>query len=524
MIFLAVSLALATSSLLLVVVKHLYDYLQDPKGLRRFPGMNILAPFTNLPYMYFASRGNKFKVLHDAHQKYGPIVRVGPTSVSFNDAVGFKNIYGHGSAVTKGEFYDILSGSHRHLADVSNREEHARKRRVLAGAYSQAGLERWEHIVADRTAALVKQYDRLCSKPVYQPTIHALSSPGNTSFDGYINHRHWMILFSQDAIAQIGLAADLKLLEAGHDTVDFQDSNGKQRRFSYREALWRSHRIQTSLVWSPRWFNWLATLSGWHPYWAANTNYTHMCVDLVKRRLARSTNGEKLNDFFSYILQDKYDKANMYPFGEMVAETSIMLNAGSDTTGIALTNALFWLLKNPSAFAKLRAELDFVLDPKEAVAPYDKVKHLPWLRACLDESMRLTPPNTMSASRLTPSEGMEIMGHWIPGHTTVHSPPYAMHRNHQVFPDPEAFKPERWLAENAKDLQPHFITFSGGSRGCIGRNITYLEQTLALASLVHRYDFELPSQDFVLGQTESFTCSPSDMPVKIRRRLFETEH
>lgn len=524
MIFIAVVLALAAASLLLLVAKHIYDYLRDPKGLRRFPGMNILAPFTNLPYMYFASRGNKFKVIHDAHQKYGPIVRLGPTSVSFNDAVGFKNIYGHGSPVTKGEFYDVLSGTHRHLADVSNREEHARKRRVLAGAFSQAGLERWEHIVADRTAALVQQYDRLCSNPVYQPTLHGASSSQNSSFNGYVNHRHWMILFSQDAIAQIGLSADLNLLEAGHDTVDFKDSNGKQRRFSYREALFRSHRIQASLVGSTRWFSWLSHLSGWHPYWADGTNYTHMCVNLTQRRLARFYKGEELSDFFSYILQDKYGKANMYPFGEMVAEASIMLNAGSDTTGIALTNVLYWLLKNPSSLSRLRTELDSVLDPDEAVAPYDKVKHLPWLRACLDESMRLTPPNTMSVSRLTPPEGMEIMGHWFPGHTTVHSPPYAMHRNPDIFPDPEAFKPERWLAENSKDLQLHFIAFSGGSRGCIGRNITYLEQTLVLASLIHRFDFELPGKDWELRHTEAFNCSPSDMPIKIRKRVFDKDY
>ncbi|KAJ4248808.1 hypothetical protein NW762_012646 [Fusarium torreyae] len=524
MIFLTATLAVAVTGFFLLFFKHIYDYLRDPKGLRRFPGMTVLAPFTNLPCMYYASQGKRFRAFHEAHERLGPVVRVGPSSISFNDAVGFKDIYGHGSHVRKGEFYDVLAGSHRHLADVADREDHARKRRVLAGAYSQAGLERWEHIVADRTAALISQYDNLCTEPKYHATLHADPTYNDKLYKGCINHRHWMILFAQDAIAQIGLTADLNLIEAGHDVVVVKDvNNGKQRKFSYREALWRSHVIQTSFVWSPRWFSWLSYLSGWHPYWADNTNYTHMCVDLVQRRLRRAEAGEELNDFFSYILQDKYGKANMYPIGEMVAECSIMLNAGSDTTGIALTNVLYWLLKNPSCFAKLRAEIDSVIDDDEAVAAYDKVKHLPYLRACLDESLRLTPPNTMSVSRLTPPQGMEIMGYWIPGNTTVHSPPYTMHRNEKVFPNPEAFQPERWLAEDAKDLQPHFITFSGGARGCIGRNITYLEQTLALASMVHRYEFELPSKDWMLGQKEAFTCSPSDMPVRICMRQFEAK-
>lgn len=520
MIFFTASVALLTTSVVLIILKHIHDYFRDPKALRRFPGMTTLAPFTNIPTMYYAALGEKFRRFHEAHERLGPIVRVGPNSVSFSSAVGFKDIYGHGSQVRKGEFYDVLAGSHRHLADVADRDEHARKRRVLAGAYSQAGLERWEHIVADRTTALIKQYDRLCVEPEYHPTLHAGRRLKDKRLDGYINHRHWMILFAEDAIAQIGITANLKFLEAGHDVITIRDTNGKERKFSYREVLWRSHVIQTSFVWSPRWFKFLAYLTSWHPYWADNTNFTHLCVYLVQRRLAQYQAGQEMNDFFSYIFEDKKGKPNMYPIGEMVAECSIMLNAGSDTTGIALTNVLYWLLKNKSCFFKLRAELDSVLDRDEAVAAYDKVKHLPYLRACLDESLRLTPPNTMSVSRLTPPQGMEIMGHWIPGGTTVHSPPYTMHRDPKVFPEPEVYNPDRWLAANAKDLQPYFITFSGGARGCIGRNITYLEQTLALASLVHRYDFELLSEDFVLDQKEAFTCSPGDMPVKISRRAF----
>lgn len=239
---------------------------------------------------------------------------------------------------------------------------------------------------------------------------------------------------------------------------------------------------------------------------------------MVRRRLSRYEAGEKLEDFFTYLLENKNGLPNMYPMGELVAECSIMMNAGSDTTATALTNVLYWLLKNPKCLAKLRAELDEVLEPHEMVAAYDRVKHLPYLRACLDESMRLTPPNTMNVPRLTPKDGMSIMGRWIPGNTTVHSPTYSVHRIAEAFPDPESYNPDRWLGKTARDLQRHFLTFSLGSRGCIGRNITYLEQTVVLASIVHRYEFELISEDWVLGQREAFTCSPGDMPVKISRR------
>jgi cytochrome P450 len=454
-------IAISTVAVFFFVLQHVYRYLRDPKGLRRFPGMTALAPFTNVPYMFYASQKRRFKAVHEAHQKYGSVVRVGPNSVSFNDVRAAIDIYGHGSPVRKDEFYDLLSGSHRHLADVADRSEHTRKRRVLAVAYSQAGLERWEHVVADRASALVEQYDKQCERPEYRATPHADPLISPERLHGFINHRSWMGIFGEDAIAQIGLSADLHLLEKGNDLVTVKDLDGRVQTFSYRVALWYAHRIQSCMVWSPTWFKRLAQWTAWHPWWSThNANWTNMCVDFVLHRLKRYEAGEKLEDFYTYLFEDKHGQANFYPIGELVAECSIMMNAGSDTTASALTNVLYWLLKNPSCYTKLREELDAVLEPDDKFAPYDRVRYLPYLRACLDESMRLTPPNTMSVPRMTPAEGMNIIGHWIPGNTTVHCPTYSMHRNEQAFPEPEAYRPERWLAGHAKELQPHFLTVS----------------------------------------------------------------
>ncbi|KAJ4263897.1 hypothetical protein NW762_005934 [Fusarium torreyae] len=138
--------------------------------------------------------------------------------------------------------------------------------------------------------------------------------------------------------------------------------------------------------------------------------------------------------------------------GELVAEIYIMMNAGSDTTAIAMNNVMYWLLENPNCMANLREEVDTVLEPDEIVASYDKVKHLPYLRACLDESLRITPPTTFGRPRRTPPEGWNILGDYIPGDTTVSTSAYITHRDPQVFPKPESYAPERWLGEKGKDL------------------------------------------------------------------------
>ena len=136
--------------------------------------------------------------------------------------------------------------------------------------------------------------------------------------------------------------------------------------------------------------------------------------------------------------------------------------------------------------------MDSVLSPDVTVAPYEQVKHLPYLRACLDESLRITPPTSFGLPRRTPAEGANICGDFVPGDTHVAISAYVAHRDPQAFPDPEVYNPERWLGDAGKDLQPYMISFSAGARGCIGRNISYLEQTVLLASVVQRYELALP--------------------------------
>lgn len=194
------------------------------------------------------------------------------------------------------------------------------------------------------------------------------------------------------------------------------------------------------------------------------------------------------------------------------------MDAGSDTTAIALANVMYHLLKNPPVYAKLREELDNALSDKNAIPSYSSVQQLPYLRACLDESLRLVPPLSYGLPRITPPEGAIIAGHWIPGGTTVSVSAYVVHRDPATFPEPEEFRPERWLKKEGRDLNAAFIPFITGARGCIGRNITYLEQTVLMAALVRRYDLALPSSGWELEREEAFLVWPKPMPLSIRLR------
>jgi len=218
-------------------------------------------------------------------------------------------------------------------------------------------------------------------------------------------------------------------------------------------------------------------------------------------------------------MYDKTGAPNFLEWGEIVAEVSAIIDAGAETTSIALTNILELLIRHPEQLATLRKELEAVMEEDEVIASYDKVKDLPYLKACLDEGLRLIPPTSSGLPRRTPPEGASIMGHWIPGDTSVSMTIYGAHHDSRIYSDPHLFKPERWMdPEERKRMEPYFIPFSAGARGCIGRNISYLEQIVILATLVHRYDFALPNPEFKTQRFEAFNLICGPLPIKIWRR------
>ncbi|KAH8199398.1 hypothetical protein TruAng_006442 [Truncatella angustata] len=472
------------------VIYPLVAYFRDPKGLRRFSNFSPFAGITTIPFMILAHGGARSAHLAKLHQKE-PVLRIGPNTLSFGSVRAIKDIYGHGTHCTKDESYILTASSHYHLADVVDKGEHARKRKVLSSAYALKNLESWEYKVADKVERMVAQFDQRCTAPLLAG-MHPLPEDLNIDF------RMWSNFFSLDAIADIGVSERLNLLDNGHDQVVAQGKDGSLFKANIRESLYPIARKQSLL-------------------YGANHSWEGIVLRRGHQRLERYRAGEKLDDFFQALMEDKNGSPNNLEWGEIIAEINIMMNAGSVTTAIALTNVLYQLLRNPKIMARLHEEVDAVLDPEEVVAPYDKIKHLPYLKACLDESLRLFPPTPQGLPRKTPAEGASIMGHFIPGNTTVSVSAFVAHRDESVFHDADSFNPERFLGEGGKNMQASFIAFSAGARGCIGRNISYLEQAVLLASVIHRYDFSL-GRGFELQREETMNHILGEMPVKVWRR------
>ena len=476
--------------------------------------MSLFSGVSNLPFMILAHGGARSTYLAKLHKKE-PVLRTGPNTLSFGSVQAIKDIYGHGSPCLKDESYSLTASSHYHLADVIDKQDHSRKRKMLSSAYALKNLEGWEYKVADKVTRLFAHFDKCCTTPL--PPGRKYADPN----DVMVDYRGWTNFFTLDAITDIGLSDSLGLLDKGHDRVTGQRLDGSTYETNLRQALYPNARKQSLLVWSYDHYGLLDKISNVIPFYRrmseSGSGWEGIVLHRAAKRLERYRAGEKLDDFFQALMEDKNGSPHNLELGEIVAEINIMMNAGSVTTAIAIANVLYELLKHPQVMKRLREEIDAALEPHEVVAPYDKVKHLTYLRACLDESLRLQPPTPHGLPRKTPPEGLWIMDQYVPGNTTVSISALVAHRDESVFPDPESFIPERWLGEKGKQIQSSFITFSAGSRGCIGRNISYLEQTVLIASLVHRYDFAL-QQGFELKRLETMNHILGEMPVKIWRR------
>lgn len=511
MLYILLSLAFVLAIFGFGVATSIFRYFYDAKNLRKYENLSCFSGITTIPWVWESIQLRRFRTLHTAHQR-AAIIRVAPNILSFNDPRAAADIYGHGTRAVKATYYDAGAGPYKNLADTRDKAEHSQKRRMLASGYALTSVIGWEDKIASRVRALLDQYDSRC----LPKDGHAASTASS------LDHRRWMDLFTIDLINDIGLSANMRLLEKADDLFEVRDAQGNTYSCRFREMLVTGHEVHTSYAWVPTWYNIIKRLTWWDSRWKSVAAYNDIVTTQCKRRIDRYLAGEKLDDFFTFLLENKNGKMNLLPLGELIAECSVMLNAGSETTGIALTNCLYLLLKNPVCLQRLRREVDQAFeDVENTVLPFEKVRYLPYLRACLDEGLRLHPPSATTTPRMTPSQGQEIMGHWIPGDVTVFCPTYSVQRDPKVFSNPDAFEPERWLGPDAKDLQRSFLPFSAGPRACIGRNITYMEQQMLVAALIHRYDFELMSESWRPVHSEAVTCSPESMPVRIFRRQFQ---
>jgi cytochrome P450 len=190
-------------------------------------------------------------------------------------------------------------------------------------------------------------------------------------------------------------------------------------------------------------------------------------------------------------------------------EVVTLFLAGHETTALALTWTLYQIALQPDLYEALAKELAAVPQQLAGVRPSE----LPLCERVVSETLRLYPP-AYTVPRVA-AETVELGGFRIQPGSEVWLWIYFMHHDARWFPDPERFRPERFLPEAEAARRPNtFIPFGAGSRACVGRHFAMLEAILCLAGLLRRFQPSLVSSRTVPLHPR-ITLAPA-RPIRVR--------
>ncbi|KAF8029247.1 hypothetical protein BT93_E1805 [Corymbia citriodora subsp. variegata] len=248
------------------------------------------------------------------------------------------------------------------------------------------------------------------------------------------------------------------------------------------------------------WLRWLDLQGLWRKMDRDMGKAMSIASDLVRKRIEekkkkKMKNGEDddRRDFLDVLLdfegngKDEPDKLSEKQINTFILELFL---AGTETTNSTIEWALTELLLNRDSMVKVQAELSQVIGSNRKVLETD-IDQLPYLQAVVKETLRLHPPIPFLVPRRA-TRNTIFMGYNVPKNTQVFVNAWAIGRDPEVWEDPMAFKPERFVGSKLDYKGQHleFIPFGAGRRMCAGVSLAHRVLHLVLGSLLHEFDWE----------------------------------
>ncbi|KAH7051100.1 cytochrome P450, partial [Macrophomina phaseolina] len=234
--------------------------------------------------------------------------------------------------------------------------------------------------------------------------------------------------------------------------------------------------------------------------------------------------GNETTKDFMYWFTDAVSQENgeSFTMEELVEEGILLITAGSDTSSTAMAATIFYLLRTPHALERLQNEIRSVFRTVSSISFGPLLQSCTYLRACIDEGLRLAPPAGSVLHRQVEAGGVMVGSAFFPGNTDIGVPVFALHHDRTYFPDPFKFQPERWIVGETlidgskvteaalRHSESAFMPFSAGTRGCIGKPLALLQMSIVFATLMLKYDLRLCKERWVNGLRSGIGPDPSE--------------
>ncbi|KAK3726068.1 hypothetical protein LTR37_000216 [Vermiconidia calcicola] len=463
-------------------------------GLNKYPAPGLSA-YTNW-WRYFENLQRKTEKRHiEYHRKHGDVVRLGPNVLSFADPRALKIIYGLNKGMTKSDFYPVQQAIAKgvrleSMFSTQNEAYHAKYRRCVNNAFSMSSLVSYEPLVDNTTDAFIEQTEQRYCKT------------GKTC-----DFSKWLQFFAFDVIGEITWSKRIGFVDRDEDVDgivkfigDFLSYAAPVGQMPFLDLLWSKNPLLLQLQ---RWGinNTVFPVTKF----AQDQNKVRMGeMEKIKQDGKLDEESGKGVDLLMKFTQAQHDHPEFMTNSQVLASCTSMIFAGSETTAISLSAVFRNLLEHPEVYKILMDELDqaakdgTISDKENNKVSWSETQHLPYLDACIQEAFRVHPAAGLILERVTPPQGMDILGHFIPGGTIVGCNAWVLHRRPEVFGnDVDTFRPERWLEakpDQLREMKATMFQFGAGARTCLGKNISLLELYKLVPSFLRNFEIELKDE------------------------------
>lgn len=428
-------------------------YVGTTSKLSRVPGPWYSA-YTSLVFKWYNLKGKRWDYVHSLHQKYGPVVRVGPSEVSAVSLEATKEVYKMGSRFYKTDYYGKFKGAPNAPNGMffeTDPKLHGTHRGRTAHQFSEKSIKSMESYIR-----------RNIDLTVQRMSEDIKASSRTDAFK-------WFLFMATDVIGEASFGESFQMLETGQMNQYARDL----------EYIGESNLYRVELPWlitAMRPFGLAKRITQMSERMGAYANASikrywdllHQDPENVKPTLLTKTYG---------LVED-----GTLPKEQLNIDARVNIIAGTDTTAMTAAAIVYLLVQHPDMERRLIKEVASLPDD----FCDDDCRQLAYLDQVIQETLRVRPPIGMGLPRFVPPEGTELSGYYIPGGSVIGIPAYSLHRDATIFPDPEAFKPERWEQPTA-DMKDAFVTFGGGSRYCIGVHLAKMELRLAISRFYRRF-------------------------------------
>ncbi|XP_020516560.2 cytochrome P450 4V8 [Labrus bergylta] len=231
---------------------------------------------------------------------------------------------------------------------------------------------------------------------------------------------------------------------------------------------------------------------------------------------------KKRRAFLDMLLKTTDEEGNGMSHQDIQEEVDTFMFEGHDTTAASMNWAVHLLGSHPEAHRKVQQELEEVFGPSERHATAEDLKKLKYLDCVIKEALRLFPSVPFFARYIR--EDCHINGFKVPKGANAVIIPYALHRDPRYFPEPEEFRPERFLPENSVGRPPYaYIPFSAGLRNCIGQRFALMEEKVILSSILRNFNIEACQTREELQPVGELILRPENgIWIKLEKRKLQT--